>query len=478
MTTHENVSNLEGAMRDIPGIPMGPPGSLTPAQDQEVEIMRGETQMVTQRGLLLEAKAREMHGYFNLAKAFAKTSMVRSEYQWNGGEDPASMKPLHNLCAAMMYGAKLGIEAEDAGLLVITINNSPGLEAKTMVGIVRRWCDRRVAEGRTARFSEGGDWIWEVESDDDHCVWAARRDGNEVSCEWTMERAIRADTTTKDHQMKTRQGGYVKDMYGKYPIEMLRARAQSEVARIQFSDVLRGMQYSVEEQRLIERTVNRPVQVNGGKGAAALETALEQHAAVTTVQGEVVQPEVVRPEPSQVDSEQAPEPAQATAPPDEAQTATQDQGPANDQEPQPEYRVKLLQTMHILLTSDGKIADRDRKLRVLSSLVGHELTSSKQMTDDEVTDTIATLQTWKRGRVLGQNLLALLQGQPLVGPAPIERASMNQLKELRAVYKAAGLQGGGMLDHIAGVLGWSVENINDLSDVDVRECIAKLEGSK
>lgn len=438
----------------------------------QADVYRTEVQIVSQRAMMLEAKAREMQAYFKLAKAFAKTSMVRDEYQWNGDEE--EMKPVHNLCAAMMYGAKLGIEPEDAGLLIITINNSPGLESKTMVGIVRRWCDKRVAMGRTKPFNEGGDWIWEVAADDEHAVWAARRDGDEVSVEWTMARALNADLTSDDHKMKTRQGHWIKDMYGKFPVEMLRARAQSEVSRILFSDVLRGMQYSAEELRLIERTVDVPIPaVQGGTGAAALERVLaENHGAhMATFRGDVRQGDIVGPEQTEGGE-------QPSAPPDEAQTASEDHSPGNEEVP--EYLAKLRQTLHILLTSDAKVTDRTKKLLVLGHLVGRALSTSKELSDDELADTIALLQKWKRGRVLAQNVVAILKGEPLVEAdlppqqAPAERASMEQLKDLRALYRQHGLQGKEMLTHMADTLGWNVANINDLTDVDVQDCTRKL----
>lgn len=445
---------------------------------QQADVYRTEVQIVSHRAMMLEAKAREMQAYFKLAKAFAKTSMVRKEYQWDGDED--DMKPVHNLCAAMMYGAKLGIEPEDAGLLIITINDTPALEGKTMVGIVRRWCDTRVAAGRTKTFEEGGDGIWEVTADDEHAIWAARRDGHEVSCEWTMARAINADVTSDDHKMKTRQGNWIKDMYGKFPVEMLRARAQTEVARIQFSDVLRGMQYSAEELRLVERTVNVPIPtVQGGTGAAALERVLEQNHGdhMATFHGDLRQGDVV-------DSEQTTEETHVVAGGPGSEPATEDVAQDHDPEQVPDYLVKLRQTLHILLTSDAKVTDRNKKLKVLGNMVGRELSTSKELDDDELANTIGLLQTWKRGRVLGQNVVAILKGEPLVEvelppeQAPAERASMDQLKSLRALYRQHNLQGKDMLAHMTDTLGWNVANINDLTDVDVQDCTRKLSAAK
>lgn len=436
---------------------------------EEPQVFVTETELVTARVVLLEAKAKEMAAYYRLAKNFSQTKMVRKEYRWNGIMDPErpgyDVGPIQNLCAAMMFGAKLGIEPEDAGLLVITINDSPSLESKTMLGIVRSWIDKRVAQGRTKTRDEGGDWVWEVEADEDHVVWAARRDGDEVSVEWTMERAIRADLTTEDHKMNTRNSGLITTMYGKFPIEMLRARCQSEILRIQFSDVLRGMQYSAEELRLVERTKQREAKAErpqGGKGAAALEAGLQRHHH-SGFSG----------------SGGGGEAQDTTTAPTAAETADL---PATEDVAQgePMANEKTLTHLHTILTNSG-VAERSRKLTVISHIAHRALTSSKELTQEQAENVAATLQNWARDGEIEDRLVQLGVLDPPAAPAndpaaqaPPERASMKQLTDLRKLYRAKGYQTNQMMEHMEKVLGFKVNNVNDLTDVDVADCTRKL----
>lgn len=417
---------------------------------QQLEVMQRETYFTTQRALRVEAKAREMKAYYQLAQSLSKTAMVKESYQWNGitnADHPKyDLKPVQNLAAAMMFGAKLGIEPEDAGLLVIMIKNSPSLEAKTMVGIIRSWCDKRVAQGRTKTYEEGGDWIWEVSASDKEVVWAARRDGDEKSCAWSIARADNAGYT-EDIQT---QNGTRRSMYKSIPIEMLRARAQSEVARLLFSDVLRGMQYSAEEMELVERTVNRPVEqpVRPGKGMAALEQHVQQGGHMAAYGGETIDGEVVAPD----------------SPPDAAQGEAGPVGGATEGQ---------LTPVHIKLGEVG-ITERAEKLLALSALVDRKLTSSKQLTPGECAHIVAVLNQWKdQARA---NLLQLIAGDTsvMVPPVPQEKASTGQLRKLINAYKKAGIVDQEMLDHITGVVGWTCDDINRLTEDDANDCINKL----
>lgn len=399
------------------------------------DISEVEVQLVTRRALILEAKAREARAYYNLAKSFSKTKMVKECYQWNGIEDPEhpkfDMGPVQNLAAAMMFGGKLGIDVEDAGLLVIMIKDQPSLEAKTMVALIRRWIDQRVAAGRTRPAVDGGDGIWEVEADDKHCVWAARRDGMEKSVEWNIARAERAGYTD---DITLRSGGTKKSMYVTIPTEMLRARTQSEISRLMFSDVLRGLQYSAEELRmdeLIERAVPVVHNRSGGKGMAALEQSFAGQPPLT-VDGEIVADPPVG------------------SPPEDIPLAS----------------AKDLSPVHITLGEAG-ITDREQKLVVLRKLADREIASSKELNVQEVADIMATFNRWKASKNLPEQLLALVQGKQ----AAPERATSTQLAKLRKTLREAGIETPQMLGWIGDVIGQQVTNINSLTEVDVLDCM-------
>lgn len=431
---------------------------LEQVEHAEIEVMERETYFTTQRALRVEAKAREMSAYYKLAQALSKTKMVKDTYQWNGitnTEHPQyDLSPVQNLAAAMMFGAKLGIEPEDAGLLVISIKGTPSLEAKTMVGIIRSWCDRRIAQGRTTTFREGGDWIWEVEADENHVIWAGRRDGDEKSCEWTMARADNAGYTD---DFKT-SGGTKKSMYKTIPIEMLRARAQSEIARLLFSDVLRGMQYSAEEMQLVERSANRPVQqeVRPGRGMAALENHVQQggHLAAYGGAGAVV------------DGEVADGDTEGGSAPESAPSAQEDAGDVIATE-------RDLTPLHIKLT-ECEVTERAAKINVLSALVDRELSSSKELTSKEVHHVIAVLNGWQRQKVAVERCAELAGTTADVPPEQTDKASTQLLRKMVTAYKKSGITGVKMLDHISGTVGYSCDDINVLSEDDVNDCIRKV----
>lgn len=465
MTAQENPPVAEGGTWVNTTFPASGPADVasydTPTT-HEMEVYERETFFTTQRAIRVEAKAREMKAYYNMALSLSKTTMVKECYQWNGITDKEhpqyDMSPVQNLAAAMMFGAKLGIEPEDAGLLVISIKGTPTLEAKTMVGIVRTWCDKRVAQGRTKPFNEGGDWIWEVSASETEVVWAARRDGDEKSCAWTI---TRADVAGYTDDIKTRNGNR-RSMYKTIPIEMLRARAQSEVARLQFSDVLRGMQYSAEEMQLVERSVERPVQqVRPGRGMAALEQHMGSgaHLAAYGGPGAVADAEVVN------------DPEDPHAPPVEPETAQEDSSP--QEEP---VTDKELTPVHILLGEAG-ITERGDKLVVLGALVDNpELSSSKNLTHKEVAYVVSVLNQWKKAGVAHDNCRRLQQGQGGVDipPQPADKASTAQLRKVVNGYKKAGVQGADMLEHISGVVGWNCDDINTLSEDDANDVLRKL----
>lgn len=476
--------------------------SLISTDTDEIEVLQAETVLRTRRALLLEAKADELKAYYKLAVGLSQTTMVNDCYQWHGDDDDRS--PVHNLAGAMMYAAKLGIAPEDAGREILNIKGTPALKAMRMVGIVRTWCDKRVAQGRSKTFAEGGDWIWEVESDENHCIWAGRRDGDEKSVEWTM---VRADQAGYSEDVQLRNGrGVMKSKYKTIPVEMLRARAQSEMSRLQFSDVIGGMAYSLEElemEQLVEQRQVRPVPQQGGRGMAALGAAVSQdrpenhpdthragftgtaspgfvpdgHGGVTeaVVADGVQEAATVTPG----DDHDGPVPSWAEEQADEAQvvdyTGGDPDGVAGDPEPEAgpakEPDKKALTLLHTTLSSAG-FGDREKKLAIVGTMLGRPLASTKEMTDAELGHINHQLQRWnKDGEVRAKGLRLL--GEVEDGST---RASTKELTELRKVCRDnLKISGQALLPHLSNVLGWPVDNINKLSSDDVAEAIRAAE---
>lgn len=189
----------------------------------------------------IEAEARVMHTAYQLASSLSKTGMVPEAYQ----QDRHGEQAAYNLCAAIMYGAELGLSAVQAAQNIFIVKGKPAIYATTMAAIIRK----------------AGFVIEPVEESDSRCVWKGYRDGSWSFSEWTIERA--------------QQAGYTANrLYQTNPQAMLRAKCITELARIKYQDCITGMSQSIEELRLepegvsVQRLV--PSSKKGTKGMAAL----------------------------------------------------------------------------------------------------------------------------------------------------------------------------------------------------------------
>lgn len=164
-------------------------------------------------------QARGMQAAHQIGTALAATSMVPQHFQ--GKPDDAA--------AAIMHGNELGLPAIQSLQQIFVVRGKPAMYARAMVAII-------LSKGHR---------IFEVSATADSVTWAGiRRDtGDEITATWTIERAQQAGFTTNK-------------LYESQPVEMLRAKAQSEVARNLFPDVLLGMS-AREDLELQEDTPRR-----------------------------------------------------------------------------------------------------------------------------------------------------------------------------------------------------------------------------
>lgn len=185
----------------------------------------------------LEAQAQAMGNAMKIAEAMCSTQMVPKAYQG---------KPADG-AAAILYGAELGLNAIQSLQQVMVINGKPGVEARTMVALLR---------------SHG--YRFEVEENTDQAVTVTgiAPTGETYTSRWTFEMA--------------QQAGYTKNaLYKQIPASMLYAKAATEVCRRLGSHILSGIQYSTEELQL------QPVQMQATRkdqprerGADAVRKAL------------------------------------------------------------------------------------------------------------------------------------------------------------------------------------------------------------
>lgn len=123
--------------------------------------------------------------------------------------------------ACVLTGHELGLQPMQALQSIHIIQGRPTLSAELMRAIVH-------SAGHTIRIIEKTDSRVVVEGQ------RADDPGHTLRIEWTIDTATRAGLTSKD-------------MWRKYPRQMLTARAVSELCRDMFADVLKGLSYTAEE---------------------------------------------------------------------------------------------------------------------------------------------------------------------------------------------------------------------------------------
>lgn len=225
----------------------------TPEEQHEQVVT--EERLTTVRAQLMRAQAQELREAWQIAKILTHSTSINPEFQADAPEasrtkwkqksgkwektvtPPLGDQAIYNGAVAIVYGAKLGWTPEESLMRVFSVHGKPAIEAKDALGFIRRFIDHRIATGASKMPEEGGDDIWPEEESDKRAVWFSRRNGRTVSVEWTMDRAEVAGYTSNDK-------------YQTNPIEMLRWKCVMELARMQWSDVLRGVQYSREEMEL------------------------------------------------------------------------------------------------------------------------------------------------------------------------------------------------------------------------------------
>lgn len=187
----------------------------------------------------LEQQAKAMGNAFQIAEAMCKTDMVPKQYR-NKPEDGA---------AAILYGAELGLNAIQSLQQVMVINGKPGVEARTMVALLR---------------SQGYRFDVEENTDEAVTVTGVSPTGEEYTARWTYDMAKKAGYTSNK-------------LYQQIPASMLYAKAATEVCRRLGSHVLSGIQYSTEELQLqpMKATSERLDKPARGRGADAVRAALE-----------------------------------------------------------------------------------------------------------------------------------------------------------------------------------------------------------
>lgn len=188
--------------------------------------------------VMLHQHARMMADAYKFADGICYTSMVPDQYRGKPKEG----------AAAILYGAEIGLNPIASLQKVINVHGTPGLEARTMKGILKS----KGFKFRTVTKTETEYEIhaWEPDSD-----W--RNDPPDEIGHWTIERARQAEycpvedpatgtwkTFTKRNGDKATLGNmkYITD-----PIGMLEAKGTADVCRAIAPEILLGLPYATEE---------------------------------------------------------------------------------------------------------------------------------------------------------------------------------------------------------------------------------------
>lgn len=149
--------------------------------------------------------------YVALAGQIAKTEFVPESYR----NRPEA------ILACFLKGRELGLDPFQSLESIDVIKGRPGLKPEAMRGLVQA----------------AGHRIWpDTYTDTKVTMCGARKDDPErvESVTWTLDDAKRAELTSNA-------------TWKKYPRAMLTARATSELCRLMFSDVIKGLSYTPEE---------------------------------------------------------------------------------------------------------------------------------------------------------------------------------------------------------------------------------------
>lgn len=222
-------------------------------EDGTLDVFRApalSARPLSQARAMLTDHVAMMRDAFALADGVCYTAAVPERYRG---------KPKDG-AAAILYGAPLGMDPMTSLQKVINVHGTPGLEARSMKGLlISKGFDFRTVTKTTTEYEI---WAWKPstpvvrDTNPDSPNYGYRIAPDEKS-NWTIERAQQAnycptiDPETGDYRTFNKKSGgtaVVGNMkYIEIPTEMLEAKGTADVCRAIAPDVLMGMPYTVEE---------------------------------------------------------------------------------------------------------------------------------------------------------------------------------------------------------------------------------------
>lgn len=241
--------------------------------------------------------------------------------------------------AVMLYGATLGLDPMQSVRSIYEVHGQPGLYARAMVALA---------------IGNGHD-VWTASSTDEAVTVQGRRRGsqNVEESTWSYERARKAGYTSNEK-------------YKTDPQAMLYAKAASEVCRKIAPDVLAGV-YAVEELQSESYTWEQVTNEPAAKGLGAV---------LQSSGSEEVSPETES-TPGSADSVEG-----GVSSPCEPEAPSTESALLN-------VRSDLAKRMFATI-NDAGITEAER-LPYIAGVIGRDITSSKEMTEDDARKVITAL---------------------------------------------------------------------------------------
>ncbi|MBP2370285.1 hypothetical protein [Pseudonocardia parietis] len=311
------------------------------------------------------------------ARELAQSGLLPASYR----KQPA------NLLYAVEYGEMLNLSPMAAVTGVHVIEGKPTASAALISALVRRAGHRLRVTGDDRRAV-----VEIVRSDDPDFTFRA---------EWTIERAKTAGLVNKS-------------VWKNYPAAMLKARAVTECARDACEEALMGMHHTPEEMGADVDEDGIPTRPSPLAGTA-------QHTASASAPGEpepdwsarIVELEEAQdraglvqlwkqakawhPDDSDLLGRIESAGARVKAAVDTAEDVVD--GEVVDDEPPPDDAQRRVARMHALFGEAGLGGDkaRDRRLKVMSNLIGRDVTTSKELSAGDRDQIIRDLERYQAG---------------------------------------------------------------------------------
>lgn len=273
-----------------------------------------------------------------LARSLVQTSFV-PRIKVGGSYEPWSVG---DATAAIIMGDELGLTPLTALRSIYVVKGTPAMYARTLVALVQ----------------SRGHEVWTERSTLTEVIVCGQRAGSEhiERAVWTIERATKAGYTSNEK-------------YRTNPMDMLWARAASEVCRRIAADAIAGIPYSVEE---VETEPGEPTAV-----------AREPRRVSRAPRPEPVEPELPEPPQGSVESDQPP--ADDTPAPAEQ---SEDEAPVSG-------GGGITTRQHAKIAAglrDLNITDAAAARAYCTRAIGREVKSRKDLSHDEASDVITCIE--------------------------------------------------------------------------------------